>query len=86
MNRDGAARMLHLSISGIKARQIRLIGDGEIVSSVPLQMEADKLRTVRVLVTVAAADLATSRSLIFALSSGTEKREVEAVFVPGGVK
>jgi len=49
-------------------------------------MEADKLRTVRVLVTVAAADLATSHSLTFALSDGAEKREVAAVFVPGGIR
>jgi cytochrome c oxidase accessory protein FixG len=83
MNRDRQTRTLQLGVSGIKARQVRLIGDGEIVSSVPLQVEADKVRTVRVLVTVAPADLSVSHSLIFSVAADGEKRDVEAVFVPG---
>jgi len=83
MNRTGQARTLQLAISGIKARQVRLIGDGEIVSSVPLHVDADKVRTVRILVTVALADLPASHSLIFTLAGDDEKREVETVFVPG---
>jgi len=86
MNRSGQARTLKLGVSGIKARQIRLIGDGEIVSSVPLSVEADKVRTVRILVTVAPADLSTSRSLTFSLADGNEKREVQTVFVPGDAR
>jgi len=83
MNRTGQARTLQLGISRIKARQVRLIGDGEIVSSVPLHVDADKVRTVRILVTVASADLPASHSLTFILAAGGEKREVETVFVPG---
>ena len=41
MNRSPAARPLRLSVSGIKARQVRVIGDGEITSSVLLPVEAD---------------------------------------------
>ena len=83
MNRTGQARTLQLAISGIKARQVKLIGDGEIVSSVPLHVDADRVRTVRILVTVAPADLAVSRGLTFILAGDGEKREVETVFVPG---
>jgi polyferredoxin len=86
MNRTGRARTLTLGVSGIKARQVKLIGDGDIVSPVPLDVDADKVRTVRILVTVAADDLSTSRSLTFSLASGEEKREVKTVFVPGATR
>jgi polyferredoxin len=83
MNRSGRTRTFQLGVSGIKARQVRLIGDDEIRASMPLRVEADKVRTVRILVTVAAADLSVSHSLTFGLVDGDEKREVETVFVPG---
>jgi cytochrome c oxidase accessory protein FixG len=86
MNRSRSDRALQLGVSGIKARQVKLIGDGEITSSVPLQVEADKVRTVRILVTVAPAGLSTSHSLTFSLVDGDEKREVKTVFVPGVAK
>ena len=86
MNRSREARTLLLGVSGIKARQVKVIGDGEIISSVPLQMEADSLRTVRILVTVASADLPRSHNLIFSLANGGERRDVETVFVPGAGK
>jgi cytochrome c oxidase accessory protein FixG len=83
MNRSRDARILQLGVSGIKARQVRLIGDGEIISSVPLRVDADKVRTLRILITVAAPELPVSRRLTFSLSDGHETRQVEAVFVPG---
>ena len=86
MNRGREARTLDLSVSGVKARQVRLIGDGEVVSSVPLRVDADKVRTVRVLVTVARADLSASHGLTFSLAAGGEKREVDAAFVPGAAR
>jgi cytochrome c oxidase accessory protein FixG len=86
MNRSRNDRTLHLGISGIRARQVKLIGDGEITSSVPLHVDADKVRTIRILVTVAPADLSASHSLTFRLADGDEKREVETVFVPGAAK
>jgi len=44
------------------------------------------VRTVRVLVTVARADLSASHGLTFSLAAGGEKREVDAVFVPGAAR
>jgi len=85
MNRSGEARNLRLSVSGIKAREIMVIGDGEIRSSVLLAVPADKVRTLRVLVTVAPSDLSLSHGLTFALAdrTGEESRTADAVFVPG---
>jgi cytochrome c oxidase accessory protein FixG len=85
MNRSSQARDLRLSVSGIKARQVKVIGDGEITSSVLLPVDADKVRTLRILVTVARADLAASHDMTFTLADaeGREHRSVEAVFVTG---
>jgi len=85
MNRSGEARALRLSVSGIKAREIRVIGDGEIKTSVLLPVDADKVRTLRVLVTVARPDLGDTHGLTFALAdrAGRESRTASAVFVPG---
>jgi len=88
MNRNGQPRIFQLGVSGIKARQVKLIGDGDITSSAPLRVDADKVRTVRVLVTVAPADLFASHTLTFSLMdrANEERRDVEAVFVPGAAK
>jgi len=55
---------------------------------VPLAVDADKVRTLRVLVTVAKPDLAASHGLNFTLGDGAgkESRNVAAIFVPGDVK
>jgi len=85
MNRTEKARALRLSVSGIRARQVKLIGDGEINPSVLLPVEADKVRTLRILVTVAKADLRDSTGLTFTLgdAEGGEQRSAMAVFVSG---
>src|SRR4051812_24468086 len=85
MNRSDKVQVLRLAVSGIQARQVKVIGGGEIKSSVLLPVEADKVRTVRVLVTVAKADLADSHGLTFTVSDsqGRESRSAVAVFVPG---
>ncbi len=85
MNRSAEARSLRLGVSGINAREIKVIGDGTIKESVLLPVEADKVRTLRVLVTVDRKDLAASHGLRFILSdpAGKERRQVDAVFVPG---
>jgi len=85
MNRDPQARDLVLAISGIKARMVNVAGLGAIKGPVRLPVEADRVRTLRVLVTVARSDLAASNGLIFTLSdaSGRENRAVAGVFVPG---
>jgi polyferredoxin len=85
MNRSPEARSLLLSVSGIKTREINVIGEGKITDSVLLPVEADKVRTLRVLVTVDRKDLAASHGLDFTLSDSSrkERREVDAVFVAG---
>jgi len=85
MNRSGQARELRLGISGIRAREIKVIGDGEIKSSVLVWVGADKVRTLRVLVTVAHQNLQDSHGLTFLLADkvGAETRAADAVFVPG---
>ena len=77
---------LRLSVSGIRARQVKLIGDGEINPSVLLPVEADKVRTLRVLVTVAKADLRGSTGLTFTLADtdGHEQRVGGGGFRFGG--
>lgn len=88
MNRTGQARTLTLSVNGLAARSVNVIGVGDVKGPVPLVVEADKVRTLRVLVTVAKPDLAASHDLDFVLSdpSSKESREVDAIFVPGDVK
>ena len=85
MNRAERARTLRLSVSGIKARLVKVIGDGEIKPAVLLPVEADKVRTLRILVTVAKPDLKNSHDMTFTLADaeGREQRSVEAVFVTG---
>jgi len=85
MNRSGEARDLRLSVSGIKAREIKVIGEGELQTSVLLSVDADRVRTLRVLVTVARPELGDSHGLTFNLvdKAGKESRAAWAVFVPG---
>jgi len=84
MNRTGQARTLTLALSGIAARDVNIIGLGHVKDAVRLPVEADKVRTLRVLVTVAGRDLDASHRLIFTLGDGKQQRAVTAVFVPGG--
>ena len=88
MNRTGQARTLTLSVDGLVARSVNVIGVGDVKGPVPLAVDADKVRTLRVLVTVAKAELAASHGLNFTLSddSGKENRNVAAIFVPGDAK
>ena len=85
MNRSDEARKLRLSVSGIEARAVNVIGLGEVGGPVLLPVEADRVRTVRVLITVDKAHLAASHGLAFTLSDEADKesRKVAAVFVPG---
>jgi polyferredoxin len=88
MNREEAARTLTLAVSGIAARNVNIEGVGLVHGPVSLPVEPDRVRTLRVLVSVARADLAASHSLNFVLSdaAGKESRTVTTAFVPGGVQ
>jgi cytochrome c oxidase accessory protein FixG len=86
MNRSDEARDFSLSLSGIRPRLVNVIGLGDVTLPVRLSVPADRVRTVRVLLTVAKPDIhAGAKPLAFALTSadGREKREAESVFVAG---
>jgi cytochrome c oxidase accessory protein FixG len=87
MNRSDAARTFDLVIGGVRAREIKIIGISDTRMPVRLPVEADKVRTIRVLVTVGKNDLqGSSQPIAFALSDSAlhETRNVETVFVSGG--
>jgi cytochrome c oxidase accessory protein FixG len=85
MNRVNRPQTLRLGVTGIKAQQIKVIGGGEIREPIAVEVPADRVRTLRVLVTVARSNLPSSQGLTFVLSdpSQHEFRKVKAVFVPG---
>jgi cytochrome c oxidase accessory protein FixG len=83
MNRSGKARILHLEVSGLRARAVTAIGIGPVQGALSLPVDADRIRTLRVLVTVARDDLAASRSVTFTLGDGAESRSTTTAFVTG---
>jgi len=84
MNRADRARNFWLSLEGIKPRIVDVIGLGNVTLPTKISVEADKVRTLRVLVTVAPRDLKPGSSEIeFTASDHRETRRVEAVFVSG---
>lgn len=85
MNRVNRPQTLWLDVAGVKAQRIKVIGDGEIRGPIAVRVDADRVRTLRVLVTVARSNLSSSHDLTFVLSdqSRQEFRHVNAVFVPG---
>jgi cytochrome c oxidase accessory protein FixG len=87
MNHSSKARHLTLSITGAPAREIKIIGVNEAGMPVDLPVEADAVRTIRVLVTIGKAQLRSpSQPITFALGDKAlqETRDVETVFVSGG--
>ena len=88
MNRANARRDFYLSLYGIEARSVTVIGMGVVTLPVKLTVDADKVRAVRVLVTVGKAALhAGSAEIEFELrdAKSGEGRETEAVFLSVGV-
>jgi len=87
MNRTDTARDLYLDISGVAARSVKIIGLGAVTLPAKVSVKADKVRSLRVLVTVAKSELkSTSQSLTFSVSDA-DKREIHAthaVFISGG--
>jgi len=87
MNRADQAREFFFSLSGVNPRLVNVIGLGDVKLPVSLSVPADKVRTVRVLITVAKPDVhAGSQAVSFALTSGAggESYEAGSVFVAGG--
>jgi hypothetical protein len=70
----------------MKPRIVNVIGLGDVKLPVPLTVGADRVRTLRVLITVAPKDLVPgSQHIQFSLSSTaqSETRSVGAIFVSG---
>jgi cytochrome c oxidase accessory protein FixG len=89
MNRFAAQRDFVLTVSGVNARRINVIGLEDLSPPIHLAVEADKVRSVRVLVTVAHKDLhGGSQPIAFALRDSTsgETRTVTTVFVSGALR
>lgn len=86
MNRFDRPRAFVLDLAGIKPQAVNVVGMGDVHLPVTLDVEADKVRTLRVLLTVEPRDLVPgSRQIQFLLSNSahTETRSVSAVFVSG---
>ena len=86
MNRFDANRDLDLTVGGVQAQRITVIGSGDAVPPVKLQVEADKVRTVRVLVTLAKdAIKGVSQPVWFQLTDPIthETYRAKSVFVSG---
>jgi hypothetical protein len=89
MNRFDKPRDLLLSLSGVQPRSVNVIGLGRTVLPVKLRVEADKVRSVRVLVTLDKARIKTGEQrLTFTLrdAATNEARDVSAVFLAGGAR
>jgi hypothetical protein len=87
MNRADKPRDFLLWVNGPKLSAVNVIGLGVVKPPVNVPVEADKVRTLRVLLTVAPHDIrARSEPVTFEITNatGTEKREVDSVFVSGG--
>jgi cytochrome c oxidase accessory protein FixG len=87
MNRSDRARTLALTIHGVPAREIKVIGEESGTLPVALAVEPDKVRTVRVLITVARKNLRNgTQPVVFSLHDAVlqETRNAETVFVSGG--
>jgi cytochrome c oxidase accessory protein FixG len=87
MNRSGAARDFRLSLSGITPKLVRVIGIDSRTLPVSIAVPADRVRTLRVLVTVAKHDLRESeQKLEFRIQDPRkgERYASSAVFISGG--
>lgn len=89
MNRADEPRAFYLTATGPKIKSIDVIGLGYVTMPVNIAVEADKVRTLRVLVTVAPKDLrAPSQRMIFQIGDlqHSENRRVDTVFISGGAQ
>jgi cytochrome c oxidase accessory protein FixG len=86
MNHNDQSRVLDLIVGGLQAREINIIGLGKVALPAVLRVEPDKVRTLRVLITVAPMNLrGGSQPVTFSLRDPAihETRTVDTVFVSG---
>ncbi|MGZ5920515.1 MAG: cytochrome c oxidase accessory protein CcoG [Rhizomicrobium sp.] len=86
MNHAASSRVFNLAIAGLPARNVTIIGLGKVALPAALAVDPDKVRTVRVLITVAQPQLRSGpQPVSFSLTDPAqhETRTVDTVFVPG---
>jgi cytochrome c oxidase accessory protein FixG len=82
-NRSSRPRQFRLELTGLGAPKVKVIGVGESLPAV-IAVEADKARTLRVLVTGARTRIRPGPQPVqFILTEGGERRVAEAIFVGG---
>ena len=89
MNRVNATRSFTLGIEGPSGFDVKVVGVEQVRLPVPFDVEGDRLRTLRVLVTVPAASLtAASVPITFRIEAagGGESRVTETVFLSNGAE
>ena len=89
MNRSTRERDFYLSVEDVRSSAVNVIGLGKVSLPVKLSVGADKVRSVRVLVTISAQDVkAGEQPITFALSDAThsETRTVNTIFAARGSK
>jgi cytochrome c oxidase accessory protein FixG len=87
MNRSDKGRDLYLDVAGLPFRAVKIIGLGEVSLPAMVAVDPDKLRSLRVLLTVAKKDLKSSdQALTFSVSDAAhrEVHQTSAVFISGG--
>jgi cytochrome c oxidase accessory protein FixG len=86
MNRADTAREFDLSLTGVRPRTVNVIGLGDVQLPARVAVGPDKVRTLRMLVTVGARDVtagSTAIEIVVRTVTDREARSVPAVFVAG---
>jgi cytochrome c oxidase accessory protein FixG len=84
MNRSQATRVLRMTVEAPKGHAIKVIGMDNVTLPVPVEVPADRIRTLRVLVTVPDDSVTSSSmpvSFIFTDGSTRESRRNDTVFL-----
>jgi len=85
MNRSAKARDFRLSIEGPSGLAVKIIGLDDATLPASITVDADRLRTLRVLLTVPSANLtAASLPVAFKVGDGAETRTNATVFLSDG--
>ena len=85
LNMSSQTRRFTLEVSGVPIRSVNVIGVTDNARAAQFEIPADRVRSLRVLVTVPHSALAESREVAFTvveLASG-EKRSIKTAFVSG---
>jgi polyferredoxin len=84
MNRSQTTRVLRMTVEAPKGHAIKVIGMDNVTLPVPVEVQADRIRTLRVLVTVPDDSVTSSSmpvSFIFTDGSTQESRRNDTVFL-----